>query len=177
MQITNRALFREKSAGKLAFPVFERALRSVTHHNLTRMSLHKIGYPFPKLQIFRLVQIESICRQQNKWKLNIEICNGKGRKHCGKWRKCWLPAFSPFPTMFSKAFCLRVVKSWVCVVKRYLKPTQTKSQIPRYNGPWTSRQLSIYLKLNVLTQVSLCRLCQYILQMFTKWQKFWTSPN
>ena len=26
-----------------------------------------------------------------------------GRKHCRKRRKCWLPAFSPFPTMFSKA--------------------------------------------------------------------------
>ena len=24
-----------------------------------------------------------------------------GRKHCGKKRKCWLPAFSSFPTMFS----------------------------------------------------------------------------
>ena len=23
-----------------------------------------------------------------------------GRKHCGKRRKCWFPAFSPFPTMF-----------------------------------------------------------------------------
>ena len=23
-----------------------------------------------------------------------------GRKYCGKGRKCWLPAFSPFPTMF-----------------------------------------------------------------------------
>ena len=23
------------------------------------------------------------------------------RKYCGKRRKCWLPAFSPFPTMFS----------------------------------------------------------------------------
>ena len=22
-------------------------------------------------------------------------------KHCGKRRKCWLPAFSPFPTAFS----------------------------------------------------------------------------
>ena len=22
-------------------------------------------------------------------------------KHCGKRRKCWWPAFSPFPTMFS----------------------------------------------------------------------------
>ena len=25
----------------------------------------------------------------------------EARKHCGKRRKCWLPAFSPFPTMFS----------------------------------------------------------------------------
>ena len=29
----------------------------------------------------------------------------------GKGEKCWLPAFSPFPTMFSKAFFSRVVKS------------------------------------------------------------------
>ena len=31
--------------------------------------------------------------------------------------KCWLPAFSPFPTMFSKSFFLRVVESWDCLVK------------------------------------------------------------
>ena len=35
------------------------------------------------------------------------------RKHCGKRRKCWLPAFSPFPTMFSRAFSFGVVKSRV----------------------------------------------------------------
>ena len=35
----------------------------------------------------------------------IEICFEKCRK-CGKRRKCWLPAFSPFPTMFSKGFNL-----------------------------------------------------------------------
>ena len=29
-----------------------------------------------------------------------EICIEKGRKHCWKRRKCWLPAFSSFPTMF-----------------------------------------------------------------------------
>ena len=41
------------------------------------------------------------------------------RKLCGKRRKCWLPAFSPFPTMFSMAFVLlfRVVKSRYCVVE------------------------------------------------------------
>ena len=40
-----------------------------------------------------------------------------GRKHCGKRRKCWLPAFSPFPTMFSKGFFFRVLKSPDRVVK------------------------------------------------------------
>ena len=35
----------------------------------------------------------------------------------GKVEKCWLPAFSPFPTMFSKDLCFRVVKSQDCVVK------------------------------------------------------------
>ena len=38
------------------------------------------------------------------------------RKHCGKRKKCWLPAISSFPTMFSKAFSFRVVKSRDCVV-------------------------------------------------------------
>ena len=31
-------------------------------------------------------------------------------------RECWLPAFSPFPTMFSKGFFPRVVISQDCVV-------------------------------------------------------------
>ena len=41
-------------------------------------------------------------------------------KQCRKRRKCWLPAFSPFPTMFSKGFFLRVVKSQDCEVKSYI---------------------------------------------------------
>ena len=49
--------------------------------------------------------------------LKIEICFGKVRKPCGKRRKCWLPAFSPFPTMFSEGYFFRVVKSRECVVK------------------------------------------------------------
>ena len=65
----------------------------------------------------RLVQIQSICRRQNKCNLKTEILTGMAGKHCGKWRKCWLPAFSPFPTMFSKSLFLRVVNSRDCVVK------------------------------------------------------------
>ena len=34
-----------------------------------------------------------------------------------KRRKYWLPAFSPFPTMFSKGFCSIIVKNQDCVVK------------------------------------------------------------
>ena len=64
---------------------------------------------------FRLVQTESICRQQIKCNYNLKICFGKGRKHCEKRRKCWLPGFSSFPTMFSKAFVLMVIQSGLCV--------------------------------------------------------------
>ena len=39
-----------------------------------------------------------------------------GRKHCGKRRTCWLPAFSPFPTIFTKGFFFRIVKSLDCEV-------------------------------------------------------------
>ena len=72
---------------------------------------------FIKGQNFRLVQIESFCRWQNRCNSKIEIWVGKGRKHRGKRRKCWLPALSPFPTVFAKDPFLRVVKSRYCVVK------------------------------------------------------------
>ena len=47
----------------------------------------------------------------------LKFVLGKGKKHFEKRRKCWLPAFSPFPTMFSKVFSFRVIKSRDCVVK------------------------------------------------------------
>ena len=60
---------------------------------------------------------ECNCRRKNKCTWKIEICFGMGRKHCVKRRKCWFPAFSPFPTVFSKGFSFRVVKIRDCVVK------------------------------------------------------------
>ena len=42
---------------------------------------------------------------------------GRLENHCGKRRKCWLPAFSPIPTVFSKAFLFRIVKSRDCAVQ------------------------------------------------------------
>ena len=47
----------------------------------------------------------------------IEICVVMRRKHCGKRRKYWLPAFSPFATIFSKAFFSRGFKSQDCTEK------------------------------------------------------------
>ena len=38
----------------------------------------------------------------------------------GKGKNTGLPAFSPFPTMLSKGFLPRVIKSWDCVVKSEL---------------------------------------------------------
>ena len=61
-------------------------------------------------------QIESICRRPNVAKMPISLYD-KSRKHCGKRRKCWLPAFSTFHTVFSKAFFFSVVKSRDCVGK------------------------------------------------------------
>ena len=40
-----------------------------------------------------------------------------GRKHCGKRRECWFPAFSSFPTMFSKGLLVRIFLSRDCVVE------------------------------------------------------------
>ena len=42
---------------------------------------------------------------------------GMGRKHYGKKGKCWLPTFSPIPTMFSKRFFFEVVRSQDCAAK------------------------------------------------------------
>ena len=42
-----------------------------------------------------------------------EKCFGKGRKHCGKRIKCWLPVFYPFSIMFSKGFYFKEVKSGI----------------------------------------------------------------
>ena len=82
-----------------------------------KVSLCGNGLNLYQMTNFTLVQIQSICIQQNNHHLEIETCAWKGREHCGKRRKCCLPAFSPFLTIFSKAFFFRGVKSQDYVVK------------------------------------------------------------
>ena len=92
--------------------------------NVPRISsnLCKFWLFFTKQQNFISVQIESICSDNinltEKWNFLLRRVEKKllGKE---KRRKCWLPAFSPFPAMFSKAFSFRVVKSPDCVVKIY----------------------------------------------------------
>ena len=67
-------------------------------------------------QIAKALAIPSVFVENSQAK-NADFSLSQGRKHRGKWRKCWLPAFSPLPTMFSKGLFLRVLKIRDCVVK------------------------------------------------------------
>ena len=65
---------------------------------------------FDQTPDFRLVQIRSFNFADDRNSGSIIVIHfGKRRKHCGKRRKCWLPAFSPCPTMFSTL-------SWTSIV-------------------------------------------------------------
>ena len=64
---------------------------------------------------FWLLQTERLCRRQfliwSQWQKVLQ----KGRKHCEKSRNCSLQAISPFPTLFSKNFYCRHVKTRACL--------------------------------------------------------------
>ena len=52
-------------------------------------------------------KLKALADEKNNWDSKMEICCGNGRKQCGKRRKCWLAAFSPFPTICIGGFFLR----------------------------------------------------------------------
>ena len=52
-------------------------------------------------------------------KMIISLCD-RVENTVGKEEKCWLPAFSSFATVLSKAFFFRVVKSCDYVVKELI---------------------------------------------------------
>ena len=88
-------------------------------------------HPTPVIQSFVGSRINSLPDDKNvdlsklkvfaDDKLNVtqkaKICFGKDRKYCGKSRKSCLPAFSPYPTIFSTDFFLMVIKNHDCVLK------------------------------------------------------------
>ena len=65
----------------------------------------------PKDKNFDVTKLKAFADDKNK------ICFGNVKKYCEKRRKCWLPAFCPFPTIFSKGLIVKVFKTQDCVVK------------------------------------------------------------
>ena len=70
--------------------------------------------------------MEGICRQQSKYYSKHFICLLSVGNKFGKRRKCWLPAFSPISTIFSKGFFLMGFNSCHCVIKHQLLTTRSR---------------------------------------------------
>ena len=76
--------------------------------------------PLPDDKILGLPKLKAFADDKLNVTQNIKVVFHRIEKHCGKRRKCWLPAFSSFPTMFSEGFfsCrASKVVSRHCVVK------------------------------------------------------------
>ena len=70
-----------------------------------------------KQQNLRLVLIQRINFADDKINVDIEVKFGLGWKTLWKEEKLLVTSIFYFPTIFSKAFCFKVVKSQDCVVK------------------------------------------------------------
>ena len=66
--------------------------------------------PLPNNKILDITKVKGFAVSKLHIAKMIVSLFDKSRKHCGNGRKCWLPAFSAFHTVFSKAFFLRVTK-------------------------------------------------------------------
>ena len=62
-------------------------------------------------------QMESILQITKKCNTKTTIHFGKGKKHCEKRKKCWLPAFSPVPLLFTKGLFSKVIKTMDYMIK------------------------------------------------------------
>ena len=136
--IMKNALLEVGQLRRLAIsPVFNSVYRSFKRKlQKNCIPLFVNSFFFTKQKNFRLVYIQCICRSINSIPKDKALSKLKAfaddkfniakmmislfdrvENIVGKRRKCWLPAFSPFPAMFSKGLFLRVVKSPNCVVK------------------------------------------------------------
>ena len=74
--------------------------------------------PLPEDKILAMSKLMAFANDNFIVAQMMQILLEKGKKkHCGKRRKCLLPAFYPFPTIFSKAFSSSGVKIRHCAVK------------------------------------------------------------
>ena len=124
----------------------------------------------PKQQNFWLFKIQSTCRWLNK--CDSKFCFRKGRKHFGKRRKCWLPAFFPFLKMFSKDLFLKgcLTTQWHLLTPLGNKPfenTVGKGEIAR------NEQLLLFPQCFLPVWITFCRSRQMwncCLQTFLVWK-------
>ena len=71
--------------------------------------------PLPNIQILDLTNFKTFTRDKSNVALMMVSVFYKAKKHCGKWSKCWLPAFPPFPTFFFKSLIYQgCLKSGLC---------------------------------------------------------------
>ena len=73
------------------------------------VKIYPIFNSLPNNKITHWFKLKALADNKLTMNQKLDFVFGKGRKHCGKRRKCWLPAFSPFPKMFSKGFFPRVI--------------------------------------------------------------------
>ena len=83
----------------LPFP--QKSIRSELA-KLFSISIYSKFNSLPNDKNFWLLQIEWICRRQNKCDSKPNICFGKGRKHCGKGENAGYQHFLLFPQCFQK---------------------------------------------------------------------------
>ena len=81
--------------------------------------------------------------------------------------KCWLPAFSPFPTVFSKALFFKVVKSRDCVGKGE-RPPAVRDQFIISLGWSLNTSFTVHEKKNCLGRTTCILLGNYSFFFFPK---------
>ena len=78
---------------------------------------------FPDLTLYQMAKLIYVIKLKAFAEDKLNVANmtiyvfDRVENTLGKRRKCRLQAFSPFPTLFCKAFFFRVIKSRDCVVK------------------------------------------------------------
>ena len=87
-------------------------------HNLPNMgaeSLLPVTLIFPEREIPDSSRLKEVADDNFKFDDNGKKVIQMDRKHCGKRRNCSLRAISPFPTVFSKDFYCRHMKTRACL--------------------------------------------------------------
>ena len=78
------------------------------------------GFSLLNIKILNFVKFKPFADVKMNFNMAQKIISASERvkNSVGKGEKCWLPGFSPFPTLFSKAFFLRSLRSIIHVPRK-----------------------------------------------------------